>query len=62
MSLKVRRGLGLLAVAAIAALAWLAFDGEPGGAGATVSDVSRLVAGWCALIGLVLVAWGLLRD
>lgn len=62
MSLNVRRGLGLLAVAAIAALAWLAFDGSPAGAEATVSDVARIVAGWCALIGLALVAWGLLRD
>lgn len=62
MSLKVRRGLGLLAVAAVAALAWLAFDGEQVGAEAAVSNIARIVAGWCTLIGLALIAWGLLRD
>lgn len=62
MSLKVKRGLGLLAVAAIAALAWVAFSGDATGAEATVSDLARIMAGWCALIGLALIAWGLLRD
>lgn len=62
MTLKVKRGLGLLAVAAIAAMAWLGFDGATDGAEATVSNVARVIAGWCALIGLAMVAWGLLRD
>lgn len=63
MSVKVKRGLGLLVVALIALFVqWLAYSGTR----TTWTDAVGVIAGMVLLIGvvggLVLLAWGLLRD
>lgn len=69
MSWKVKRGLGLLVIAAIAllvALPLLQADAPDSTLGSAAFVAALLVAGigfWVALIGgLGLLAWGLLRD
>ena len=69
MSVKVKRGLGLLVVAAIAllvALPLLQADAPNNEAAEVAMLVLMLVVGlgfWISLVaGLALLAWGLLRD
>lgn len=69
MSLKVKRGLGLLVVAAIAllvAIPLLQADAPNNEAAEVLMLVLMLVVGlgfWISLVaGLVLLAWGLLRN
>lgn len=62
--MKVRRGLGLLAVAALAfGIQWVAGygDGHTGGEAAVIS-LARLVLLVTGCAGLALIAWGLLRE
>lgn len=64
MSVKVKRGLGLLVVALLAlGVQWLTATSTPR---STTEDVVMVLAGAVLLVsaatGLVLVAWGLLRD
>lgn len=64
MSWKVKRGLGLLVVAAIGYL--IVNAGQESTSSGTVLMVTELV-GWLAVAvglvgGLILLAWGLLRD
>jgi hypothetical protein len=64
MSVKVKRGLGLLVVA-VAAWVVAAVTGATGTDNAEVSLLGALavvVLVVCAAAGLALVAWGLLRD
>jgi hypothetical protein len=63
MSVKVKRGLGLLAVAALGYL--VVGLGQSAPAGATADLIEML--GWATIAagmigGLLLLAWGLLRD
>lgn len=60
MPRRVRRGLGLVAVALIAWLVGLALDSN--GAPTVATAVPVLVVLGCGAVGLVLVAWGLLRG
>lgn len=65
MSVKVRRGLGLLAIAVLAwGVQWVAGYGDATASGgqSLVISVSRLVLLVAGAAGLVLVAWGLLRE
>lgn len=55
MTQNMRTGLGLLAVALMALIIGLAAEG-------TAAAIARVVAGWCALIGLGVIAWDLLRP
>lgn len=62
MSTKVRRGLGLLAIAVLAlGIQWVVSYDESGPASAVVT-LARLVLLVAGCAGLVLVAWGLLRE
>lgn len=62
MSVKVRRGLGLLVVALIAFLVVMATQGSSGLLAAVVTLIAGVVLLVTAAAGLVLLAWGLLRD
>jgi hypothetical protein len=55
MTQNVRTGLGLLAVALMALLVGLAIEGY-------AATIARVVAGFCALVGLGSIAWDLLRP
>lgn len=59
MGTKVKRGLGLLVVAV---LAWVVQQATVGASPAVVELVLLATAAGCLLGGLVLLAWGLLRD
>lgn len=63
---KVKRGLGLLVVAAIGYLIVFAAQGDDGmasgGAAAIIESIGWLLAAVGIIGGLVLLAWGLLRD
>jgi hypothetical protein len=64
MSVKVKRGLGLLAIALLAwGVQWVVgYDGAATGAASDVISLARVVLLVCGASGLVLLAWGLLRD
>jgi hypothetical protein len=62
MSMKVRRGLGLLAVAALAFGVQWVVSYDDGGAADSVGVLARLVLLVAGAAGLVLVAWGLLTE
>lgn len=64
MDAKVKRGLGLLAVAALAGvLAWgVSYEGTESDAEALVASLAWITALGAAVVGLALIAWGLLRD
>lgn len=67
MSMKVKRGLGLLVVAAIGYLIVFAAQGDdgmasPGGPTAILEAMGYLLAAVGLIGGLILLAWGLLRD
>lgn len=68
MSAKVKRGLGLLAVAVLAwvVAAFVVSLTPGGGLGGTLLQLVELVAYTAAAVGLVgglvLIAWGLLAD
>ena len=67
MPIKVRRGLGLLVVAAIGFLLGLVLLNAPADGAAEIPVLVGLLAALVAAIGglfvgLVLIAWGLLRD
>lgn len=67
MSWKMRRGLGLLVVAAIGYLIVFAAQGDdgmasPGGPSAILEAIGYLMAAVGLIGGLGLLAWGLLRD
>lgn len=65
MSIKVKRGLGLLVIAAIGYLLVFAVrDSGPDGSTATslLELVGWTLAGAGLVGGLLLLAWGLLRD
>ena len=68
MSEKVKRGLGMLAVGALGFIALLVLSKLPAEGDTSGSIVTTLLlAAWLAFIvglvwGLVLVAWGFLRD
>ena len=67
MSVKVKRGLGLLVVAAIGWLLGLVLLQAPADGAASIFVFVGLAAAACAAIGgllggLGLLAWGLLRD
>lgn len=68
MSVKVKRGLGLLVVAAIAFLLLLPLtQASPSGDAASALLAGGTIAAGVALLGglvggLALLAWGLLRD
>lgn len=59
---KVKRGLGLLAVAALALLVGAVTAPSEAMPLQLVSAVAGLVTAVSVVCGLVLVAWGLLRD
>lgn len=64
MSLKVKRGLGLLVVAVLGYL--IVFMAQSGGDGGMAAGIAELIGYLLVLVGLipglVLIAWGLLRD
>lgn len=62
MSVKVKRGLGLLAVAVLALLTQWVVSYDDGGGAVTVGVLARLVLLVAGGVGLVLIAWGLLRE
>lgn len=67
MSDKVKRGLGLLVVAAIGYLVVFAVRGDdgmasPGGPAAIIEAIGYLMAAVGLIGGLLLLAWGLLRE
>lgn len=59
---KVKRGLGLVVVAAIALVVLLLARGADGSGAEVVSFLAGVIALVCGLVGLVLIAVGLLRD
>lgn len=62
MSVKVKRGLGLLAIAVLAlGIQWVVSYDDGGGAVA-IGVLARLVLLVAGCAGLVLIAWGLLRE
>lgn len=62
MDTKVRRGLGLLAIAVLAlGIQWVV-SYDDGSAAVTVGVLARLVLLVAGCVGLVLLAWGLLRE
>lgn len=60
MSVKVKRGLGLLVVALIVFL--IGYATSEGNGPSPFTDLLGGVAVLLGLVGLVLLAWGLLRD
>jgi hypothetical protein len=62
MSLKVKRGLGLLVVALIAFLVVMATQGQSATPVVLLTFAVGLAGFAAAACGLVLLAWGLLRD
>lgn len=62
MPVKVKRGLGLLVVAAIAFVLTVATQGQGHVVTATLALLFGIAMIGCAAVGLVLIAWGLLRD
>jgi hypothetical protein len=62
MGMKVRRGLGLLAIAALAFGVQWVVSSDDSGAAVSVGVLARLVLLVAGCAGLVLVAWGLLRE
>ena len=62
MSVKVKRGLGLLVIAVLAwAVQWVV-SYDDGDAAIVMGMLARLALLVSGAAGLVLVAWGLLRD
>lgn len=63
MSTKVKRGLGLLVVAVLALIAnQAAWSTGRSTAGDVIAGLAGFAFVGCLLAGLVLLAWGLLRD
>lgn len=60
MSVKVKRGLGLLVVALIVFL--IGYATSEGSGPTLFTDLLGVVAVLLGAVGLVLLAWGLLRD
>lgn len=62
MSMKVKRGLGLLVVALFAAVPTALLVQHASAAANVIALMTGAVMYVSAAVGLVLIAWGLLRD
>jgi hypothetical protein len=62
MPVKVKRGLGLLVVAVLAVLPTMLLVQSASTAANVIALVTGTVMYVSAAVGLVLIAWGLLRD